>query len=204
MANPYSNLVKGTPGIQTPQPLPPIGNPTNLSFPPVSQQMVDPKTGVMTIIWQQWFQQAYVRIGGSTPVNPAVLSQTLGDDYPYNNLTNSSAVVQYLNTVPFSPGALFYFYISQLGQTTLIDSLTCQNNASLPASIDVFFAPVNTLPPITTPINIPANSGVISLTQFTGFQMGSASYMGILVNPASAPPLAQGQVHFILKGRTIS
>lgn len=191
-------------GITTPLPLPPIANPTVLAFPPVSQPMVNPASGIMTIAWQQWFQQAYVRMGGSSPINPKVPTQVLGDDYPYNALANGSAAVIYQNNVPFSPGAPIYFYISQLGTTTMIDSLTLQNNANTPGVVGIAVAPQGTLPPVITQINLPANSGVISIPQFTGFQMGSAAYLSITSNPSSFPPFAQQQIHCILKGRTIS
>ena len=191
-------------GLSNPQVIPPIANPIPLSMPAVNQPHTDLKTGMMTMAWQQWFQQAYQRMGGSASVNPRVTTQTLGDDFPYNSITNTSAVVQYLNTIPFAPTALMDFYISQLGTTTIIDSLTCQNNASTPGSIGVFIATQNTLPPTNyTVFPLPANSGVITLSQFANVQMGSASYMGIVCN-ASAGPLAQQQIRCILKGRTIS
>jgi hypothetical protein len=96
-----------------------------LQPPPVTAPLTD-NAGNMTPLWQKWFLQAYLRIGGQTAISNVSLSATSG-------LLASS----------FAQSSPTSIYSGPAGVTTVIDSFVVTNTDTVAHDISVWLVPVN-------------------------------------------------------------
>lgn len=96
----------------------------SLSMPPYSTPFVNPKTGMMNVTWQLWFQVLFNRIGGlsAPPLNLLPTESSLIS----NQYIPTSQTVMYT-----SPGAL----------STIIDSFSIQNKSNTAARVSCWIVP---------------------------------------------------------------
>ena len=108
-----------------------VNNNTPLPYPPYSVPMTD-DNGMVTQQWSMWLQQAYVRMGGQTPVDQTIPSVTLNNAYARTNYLSGSVVVP--------------FYQPTLGLTAFVDSFQVLNTSPFTASFSLWNVPINQIP----------------------------------------------------------
>ena len=121
----------------------------SLSMPPYSSPLVNPKTGMMSVTWQLWFQVLFNRIGGlsAPPIN------LFPDDSPIISNQNipTSQTVMYT-----SPGAI----------STILDLFQIQNKSNANATVSCWIVPPGA---VASPSNIVINSVPIIANSIQNF-----------------------------------
>lgn len=133
---------------------------TPLPLPPYNASFTD-RNGLMTQTWALWFQQLYTRVGGTTPIDPTIKTQTLisANAYNFTTVPASSPPINWPpgSSIYVNPGQVLAFFQSGVGVTTIIDSFTAQNNSASQVLLNVWI--VST--PGGTPTPIPSSGTTI-------------------------------------------
>jgi hypothetical protein len=164
-----------------------LNNPTTLAYPPLQVPMVGPD-GKPTQQWAMWFQQMYIRIGGSTPVNPNIKTQTLISAYPPNFYLVPAGQTFIFNGITYTAGQIIPFYQSGIGVSTVIDSLTVQNQSAVAGTLSVYVVPYNNLPSpanlLVDSLPIPVSTIPAAISQMASVQVGSGGYLAVTASPS--------------------
>lgn len=149
-----------------------LGANAQLAFPPLAVPMIDTRTGMVTQQWAMWFQQMYVRIGGSTPINPAIPSQSLASAYARNTFIDADG------SITGTVGGLIYYYRSSIAVTTVIDSFTAQNTSGQTITLSAWAVPFGQTPSASNQLlsNLAIAKGAnVTIPAFVGQELGSGA-----------------------------
>lgn len=105
-------------------------SPLLLPPPPRRSPMYDPKTGLVSPEWDKWFQQLWLRVGGSQSA-------------PIANL-NQIALIQLISQV--APTVAAAMYTSPVGLKTVINSFNVRNIDVIAHTISVWLVPQGGIP----------------------------------------------------------
>ena len=159
----------------------------SLSFPPLAAPLVDPNSGVITQQWAMWFQQMFVRIGGTTPIDPNIPITALASSYARNTYIDSTG------TITGTVGGLIFFYRSGLGLTTVLNNFTATNTAAVTVYLNAWNVPYGQIPSASnqilgqwnngTPLGQPVSpSATVSFTEFFNQELGSGAGIVLLAS----------------------
>ncbi len=174
-------------------------NPTPLAFPPIQVPVVDDQK-MMTQAWAMWFQQMYVRIGGTTTVPDVPATRlVLGSPFDFYLVPAGPSVVW--NGRTYSAGQIIPFYQSGISASTVITSFIVRNTALTAGTVNVWVVPMGQLPSdanlVVNAFPLPLNSAAVTLTQLTGTEFGSGAYLAVTASPSQ-------QIICELSGRILS
>lgn len=104
-------------------------NPNTFAQPPYQAAMLD-ESGMLTPVWNKWFQQLWLRVGGanSAPVASIATKPTI----------NLIAI--------FISNVLSTLYTSPVGYKTVLNSVTVANSSLGAQTVSIYIVPAGSLP----------------------------------------------------------